>query len=76
MKKRIKREKEELQCLHAFTDFTVSMGFTGKQLRSVSNFTLNRFLIFVCQQMIWLMLLPHLVTGNCYHYFNLSNVTA
>lgn len=46
--------------------------FTGKQLRSFSNFNLNRFLISVCQQMIWLMLLPHLVTGDC--YFTLSNV--
>jgi len=50
------------------------MGFSSMKLCSVSKLTLHRFLIFVCQQMIWLMLLPHLVTGNC--YFTLSNVMA
>ena len=30
MKKRIKREKEELQCLHAFTGFTAWTSASGR----------------------------------------------
>lgn len=46
--------------------FLVVHGF-HKQAASFSfSFNLNRFLISVYQQTIWLMLLPHLAIGNCY----------
>lgn len=46
--------------------FLVIHGFHKQPASFSFSFNLNRFLISVYQQTIWLMLLPHLAIGNCY----------